>query len=209
MVLSRSFRQQSWFVRLNTGEIDLLEGSAVERALGVGGLSLDTPVCAVGTEVWLPLKMLAAKGDLSDELGQAGEVAVAAPEGPWRIRERQLGPIAPRRTRLFIGFGLAAAAAIFLVVRTTSALTEVDQRRATAVVQAPVLPVVEEEVTPPPPPRPKPSETLTQEQKRRLRVMDARAKAANADLHRLRAQDWARVHKSGMTPPKPDAPKAP
>jgi|GEM_PF-5613604 len=55
MAFPRSFRQETWFVRLPSGEIEFSEAGALEDAYRCGLVGRNAPVRPVGSQVWTTL----------------------------------------------------------------------------------------------------------------------------------------------------------
>ena len=201
MSLPRSFRRESWFVRFPTGEIDVLTGAAVARGLEGGTLAYDTPVCAVGSQVWLPLRVHATtEPALSFTCIPTGdeEVSVPMPDGPWRVRDAPAPSLAVRRAPLFAGIIAGAIALVGLAVHATASLEDGKARALVAtmpappaIAAAPPASTDADEARPAPPHRTE----LTPEQRRRLLAHDRRAMAQLKDLQRARNNDWARLRR--------------
>ena len=77
MAFPRSFKSQTWFVRLSSGEIESATSSALERSFHCGLVDSRTQVRAVGTHVWTPLGEAAGIPD-----GPSGSMSSAASLSP-------------------------------------------------------------------------------------------------------------------------------
>jgi hypothetical protein len=96
MAFPRSFKSQTWFVRLSSGEIESATASELERSFDCGLVDARTQVRAVGTHVWTTLGAAAEiKEGPSGSLSSLSPVAMDEMEGarpqtdidmPWNVR---------------------------------------------------------------------------------------------------------------------------
>jgi len=122
MAFPRSFRSQTWFFRLSTGELEVATGEVVERSFKFGVVDPQTPVRAVGDHVWTTLSKAACLEE-ADGFASLSPVAVESMPPPpdlvgeasWRVGsysdETALRSRTPRRVAL--AFAFVAAAAVF------------------------------------------------------------------------------------------------
>ena len=82
MAFPRSFKGQTWFVRLSSGEIESATASELERSFDCGLVDARTQVRAVGTHVWTTLGVAAEIKD-----GPSGSLSSAASLSPVAMDE--------------------------------------------------------------------------------------------------------------------------
>jgi hypothetical protein len=82
MAFPRSFKSQTWFVRLSSGEIESATSSALERSFDCGLVHARTQVRAVGTHVWTTLGEAAEIKD-----GPSGSLSSASSLSPVAMSE--------------------------------------------------------------------------------------------------------------------------
>lgn len=87
MAFPRSFKSQTWFVRLSSGEIESATSSELERSFDCGLVDARTQVRAVGTHVWTTLGVAA---DIKD--GPSGSLSSAASLSPVAMDEMDGAP---------------------------------------------------------------------------------------------------------------------
>lgn len=133
MSLASSFRKQLFFVRLSTGEIDLLDGVAIERAVTFGTLNAETAVCELGSRVWLPLGLLGVMNLPTNALApirhRARPIVAPFPEGPCRVRDRPLPSFAARRAPIYATIVGGLLVVVLLIARLNSALADDSRSR--------------------------------------------------------------------------------
>lgn len=108
MAFPRSFKSQTWFVRLSSGEIESATARELERSFNCGLVDARTQVRAVGTHVWTTLgKAAEIKDGPSGSLSSAASLSPVALDDldatlqtdgdvPWHVRN--FGDAAPLRT---------------------------------------------------------------------------------------------------------------
>jgi hypothetical protein len=87
MAFPRSFKAQTWFVRLSNGEIESATARELERSFNCGLVDSRTQVRAVGTHVWTTLGKAAEIKD-----GPTGSLSSAASLSPVAIDELDEAP---------------------------------------------------------------------------------------------------------------------
>ena len=87
MAFPRSFKSQTWFVRLSSGEIESATSSELERSFDCGLVDARTQVRAVGTHVWTTLGVAAEIKD-----GPMGSLSSAASLSPVAMDELEVTP---------------------------------------------------------------------------------------------------------------------
>ncbi|MBX3186004.1 MAG: hypothetical protein KF819_03270 [Labilithrix sp.] len=196
MAFPRSFKRETWFMRLPTGEVEIASAAELERAFRCGLADARTPLRAVGSHVWTTLAD-AAEIDTSEErcLGSLLPVALEEPApdldsgAPWRVRADDAAPARPAAARagLVIGTMVAAASAALLIVasaRATDRSAEDAGRRAASSIGETSPPVASRPISPGHDleryAEPEAESRLTESQVRRLRELDAVRRAVEA-----------------------------
>ncbi len=87
MAFPRSFKSETWFVRLSSGEIESATASELERSFDCGLVDARTQVRAVGTHVWTTLGTAAEIKD-----GPSGSLSSAASLSPVAMDETDGAP---------------------------------------------------------------------------------------------------------------------
>jgi hypothetical protein len=123
MAFPRSFKNETWYMRLPSGEVELVTANVLERAFQCGLVDARTPVRSVAAPVWVPLQE-AAELDPGPPMSMTSlspmalETALSDEEvgARWLVRERDLDPRAVRASRLpILGGALALVAAVAVV----------------------------------------------------------------------------------------------
>jgi hypothetical protein len=190
MAFPRRFKSATWYMRLSTGEVELVTPAALQRAFKCGLVNARTPVREIGGHVWTTLGDAAEitdgpRGELSSlapmAIDEANVVAADLESGlRWYVRQDS-DPKAFRASRLgAVGALLVATAAIAAVAvlgtrmptnelrEHISAAREAQEAQAeleanalaTARKAQPVLDLIW--------PEEEPAERLSEDQKRRL-----------------------------------------
>ncbi len=228
MAFPRSFKSQTWFVRLSSGEIESATSSELERSFECGLVHPRTQVRAVGTHVWTTLAVVAdIKDGPTGSLSSATSLSPVAmdendepvpqtdSEMPWHVRN--FGDAASFRSG--VGRPLASLAAVVVVscvlavaMRFSSATAIDFSTRSRSMVQAASAPPpAAEELTPRPPPRalreseqasPRDVERFAKQEIRRLHELDL--------ARRMRGDDKPRAgrvtSRTSVMPPIPFRP---
>ncbi|CAN5805704.1 hypothetical protein BH11MYX4_BH11MYX4_00760 [soil metagenome] len=186
MAFNRKFKTEKWFMRLPSGEIEITEASALERAFRCGLVDSRTPVLAVGGHLWTTL------AEAADLEAAPMSVMPDVPEEPaadlangaqWHVRsvedEDRFRSANKRSRRAVLGIAVVAALAATLGVAwadgndpmTTSMRSEAQALRAPDPALARAIRNVRamEEV---PHHSQRDLERLSKEQQRRLRELD-------------------------------------
>lgn len=193
MAFSRSFKNQTWFVRLPSGEIEVSTAAALERSFKCGLVSARAPVRAVGANLWTTLGEAAGLDPDAPAHSSLSPMALDTPEGPppslmpddpdlYRrgpaFDERAFRPRVGRITATFLAVASVAGLAFGLVrypnalFPSRAKLAEVGKTAAVLAAQPPppaetmCVPGPPTDFIGPPPPR------LTEEQILRLREAD-------------------------------------
>jgi hypothetical protein len=226
MAFPRSFKAQTWFVRLSNGEIESATAKELERSFNCGLVDARTQVRAVGTHVWTtlgkaaeikdgPTGSLSSAASLSPVAIDEMEAAPPQTDGdvPWHVRN--FGESAPR-FRSGLGrplAGLVVLAAIGGMVATATRFadaTGIDfTTRSAAMLQAATEPKV---ITPTEPHRtvvrdseqtsPRAEDRFAREEMRYMRELDY--------ARRMRGDDKPRAGRStSRAPSAPAAPQVP
>jgi len=139
MAFPRSFKNETWFMRLPTGEVEVVTASALERAFRCGLADARTPVRSVASPVWTTLAE-AAEIDTSDPRAPGSLLPVALDEEPaadlasgkpWQVRT-EVDPRTFRSSAGRIVTGAAALACVALVALGASRAPDVSASRATS-----------------------------------------------------------------------------
>jgi hypothetical protein len=122
MAFPRRFKSATWYMRLSTGEVELVTPTALQRAFKCGLVNARTPVREIGGHMWTTLGEAAEiadgpRGELSSlapmAIDDANVVAADLENGlRWHVRQ-DADPRAFRASRLgVVGALLVATAAI-------------------------------------------------------------------------------------------------
>jgi negative regulator of sigma E activity len=113
----RSFNNETWFMRLPTGEVTLTKDGDLERAFRCGLVDARTPLLGAAAHIWTTLGEAA---ELPEHLWTAEPAAADLQSGaPWHVRDEdeEAMPSFGRKHRSFFG-AAAAAIAVALVLST-------------------------------------------------------------------------------------------
>lgn len=120
MAFNRKFKTETWFMRLPSGEIEIAQASALERAFRCGLVDGRTPVLAVGGKVWTTLAEAAEletppMSVFPDALETGEPAADLANGAPWHIRneddETHFRAATKRSRYAVLGIAIAAVLA--------------------------------------------------------------------------------------------------
>ena len=119
MAFNRKFKTETWFMRLPSGEIEITDATALERAFRCGLVDGRTAVLAVGAKVWTTLAEAAEletppMSVFPDALETGEPAADLANGAPWHIRNEDDETnfrVATKRSRYAV-LGIAIAAVL-------------------------------------------------------------------------------------------------
>jgi hypothetical protein len=120
MAFNRKFKTETWFMRLPSGEIEIAEAAALERAFRCGLADGRTPVLAVGGKVWTTLAEAAELEtpplSVFPDALETGEPAADLANGAqWHVRneddETQFRAATKRSRYAVLGIAIAAVLA--------------------------------------------------------------------------------------------------
>jgi hypothetical protein len=131
MAFPRRIKDDTWFMRLPTGEVEIVTASALEDAFDCGLADARTPVRSVASPMWTSLAEV-AEIDTSDPraLGSLLPVAVEEPAadlargGAWPVRTELDASAFTTGRRGVIGAGLAIAGFLALMAFGGSQLSD-------------------------------------------------------------------------------------